>query len=74
MKTKPPSETTARKIPRRFVRHASTFVIVCVFLAFANRMTSPDHWRLLWIIAGWGLSLATSLIHHRIGTDKDERY
>ncbi len=66
-------EQSGRRIPRRILRQAGTFVIVCVFLTFVNYMTSPGHWWVLWIIAGWGLSLSISLLHHWIGRDDDER-
>lgn len=72
MKTDPAPRTTSRKIPRRIVRQTSTFVLVCVFLTFVNCMTTPGHWWVVWVIAGWGLSLAVSLVHHWIGWDDDE--
>lgn len=73
MATTPTPEQSGHRIPRRILRQASTFVIVCAFLTFVNYMTSPGHWWVLWIIAGWGLSLGISLLHHWIGWDDDER-
>ncbi len=73
MKTTHAPATSGRKIPRRIIRQASTFVIVCLFLLLLNCMTSPGHWWVVWVVAGWGLHLAILLVHHWIGWDEEEQ-
>lgn len=38
------------------------YVVVCLFLAIVNYVTSPRYWWVLWVIAGWGLNLTLGLV------------
>lgn len=34
-----------------------SYVLIIGFLTVVNYMTSPDHWWVIWVALGWGLSL-----------------
>lgn len=38
------------------------YVVMCAFLSVMNYVLTPGYWWVLWVIAGWGLSLAMGLI------------
>lgn len=38
------------------------YVVMCTFLSVMNYVLTPDYWWVLWVVAGWGLSLAMELI------------
>lgn len=42
---------------QRLLRSTMRYVIVCLFLLLINCCTTPDLWWVLWVAAGWGLSL-----------------
>lgn len=60
----------ARKYDRRCTRVLSgemklmiaQYVVMCAFLSVMNYVLTPGYWWVLWVIAGWGLSLAMGLI------------
>lgn len=69
-KTHPYSQKR-RRFARRFARRILSFTFVCAFLAFVNRYTTPGYWWVLWVMAGWGLSLALSLAFYLFDCAED---
>ncbi len=67
-----PAETDKRRVfARRFSRRIATYFAVCGFLAFVNRYTTPHHWWVIWVIAGWGLNILLSLVRYLFGCDDE---
>lgn len=69
-----PNTEKSRLFARWFSRKAITYVVVCSFLAFVNWYTSPHHWWVVWVIAGWGLGLALSLAYYLLDCDDERKY
>ncbi len=68
-----PADTDKRRLfARRFSRRVTTYFAVCAFLAFVNWYTTPHHWWVVWVIAGWGLSILLSLVHYLFGWDDED--
>ena len=73
-------ETTNTKTPksRRFNRWMRrkliAYVTVCAFLTFVNVMTSPHYWWVVWVIAGWGLSLLLNTLYYYTDCDDERNY
>lgn len=63
-----------RLFGRWFTRRATTYVVVCTFLALLNAFTSPHYWWVAWVAAGWGLNLILSLIWHLTDCDDERNY
>ena len=61
-----------RLFARRFSRRVTTCFAVCGFLAFVNWYTSPHYWWVVWVIAGWGLSILLSLIRYLFDQDDED--
>lgn len=41
-----------------FYSNLVTYVIVNIFLAAVNIITSPGHYWFIWVVIGWGIGLA----------------
>lgn len=54
------------------IREWMTFLVVCSFLTFLNRMTTPHYWWVAWVVAGWGLTLLLKSIFRKFGLYDDE--
>ena len=68
-----PADTDKRRLfARRFSRRVTTYFAVSAFLAFVNWHTTPHHWWVVWVIAGWGLSILLSLVHYLFGWDDED--
>ncbi len=59
---------------RWMTRKGITYVTVCGFLTFVNAYTTPHRWWVLWVIAGWGLSLGLSIAYYLTDCDNSENY
>jgi hypothetical protein len=46
-----------------FYTHAAVYVVVNIFLAVLNLLTSPDHKWFVWPLFGWGIGL----LFHGVG-------
>lgn len=69
------SKTDKRRLfARWFNRRLTTYAVVCTFLVFVNYQTSPHYWWVAWVAAGWGLSLALSLVHYLFDCDDERNY
>lgn len=64
----------SHRFKRWFARRIITFTCVCTFLAFVNRITTPGHWWVLWVIAGWGMGLVLSLAYYLFDCDDERDY
>lgn len=53
------SNKNRSEVNRRITKDVLTYIIVMLFLAFINYMSSPGHW---WV-AGWGLGLAIGIVN-----------
>ena len=42
------------------------YVVINLFLVAVNWFTSPHYWWVLWVIAGWGISLLITAIEKSI--------
>ena len=42
------------------------YVVINLFLIAINWFTSPHYWWVLWVIAGWGISLLMTAIEKSI--------
>lgn len=62
------------RFTRWFSRKAITYLVICGFLTFVNWYTSPAYWWVVWVIAGWGLGLALSLLYYWAGCDDERHY
>lgn len=47
------------------------YVVMCAFLSVMNYVLTPEYWWVLWVIAGWGLSLAMGLIAMYFDKEED---
>lgn len=61
-----------RRFARRFARQVVVWAVVCAFLAFVNRHTSPHHWWVAWVAAGWGLQLLLTLVCYLFDLDGED--
>lgn len=61
-----------RAFTRNLARRTVTYIVVCAFLAFVNFMTSPGHWWVLWVIAGWGIGIIIPVLHLLLGCEDTE--
>ena len=43
-----------------------SYVVINLFLVAVNWFTSPHYWWVLWVIAGWGISLLITAIEKSI--------
>lgn len=46
----------------RMKRMIAQYIVMCVFLSVMNYVLTPGCWWVLWVIGGWGLSIAMRLI------------
>lgn len=69
-----PNTDKRRLFARRFSRRITNYAAVCGFLAFVNWYTSPHYWWVVWVIAGWGLSILLSLVHYLFDWDDENDY
>lgn len=67
-------EERRRLFGRWFTRRVTTYAVVCTFLTFVNGLTTPHYWWVVWVVAGWGLNLALSLVWYLTDCDDDDRY
>lgn len=66
------TEENRRRSVRRLAKKIVTFVTVVAFLAFVNWQTTPGHWWVVWVIAGWGLALALSALFYLFDCEEEE--
>jgi len=60
-------EMTVREARNGFLAHFVTYVIINGFLIFLNLWSSPNAIWFPWILAGWGIGLASHGIFSRAG-------
>ena len=46
------------KAVKNFYSNLVTYLIVNLFLAILNLITSPGHWWFIWVVLGWGIGIA----------------
>lgn len=61
-----------RSFGARCGRRLVSYVVICAFLTFVNWMTSPHDWWVLWVIAGWGISILINVICSATGWDTEK--
>lgn len=49
------------------------YIVMCIFLSVMNYVFTPSYWWVLWVIAGWGLSLVMELISLSYTEENNER-
>lgn len=60
-----------RRAVRSLTRKIVSYIVVCAFLAFVNWLTTPGHWWVVWVIAGWGLGIVLSLLYYLLDCDDE---
>ncbi len=69
--------TAARSDARRWTparqlqRNALRYVVICLFLAAVNVCVTPHVWWVLWIVAGWGVTLLLEGIDYLCFTNNE---
>ncbi|MEO8209418.1 MAG: 2TM domain-containing protein [bacterium] len=60
MNNDPAYEEARKKVKalKGFYSNLFAYIIVNIFLAILNLLTSPDHLWFLWVVLGWGIGLA----------------
>lgn len=64
-------EKSRRRARRRLLRKTTNFVVICAFLTALNYMTSPGAWWVQWVVIGWGLHIALSLLWYLFDCDEE---
>ena len=49
------------------------YIVMCIFLSVMNYVFTPSYRWVLWVIAGWGLSLVMELISLYYTEENNER-
>ena len=60
------------RIKNRILVNITTYLIVMLFLAVVNFMTSPGYWWVIWPAMGWGLGLIISIVSRLLSIDQDD--
>lgn len=61
-----------RRASRSLARKIVSYVVVCAFLAFVNWFTSPGHWWVVWVVAGWGIGIVLSLLYYLLDCENED--
>ena len=72
MKTIISATESDNRFKRHFICETIRYVVICLFLLFVNRCTSPQYWWVAWVAGGWGLNLLLSGLLHWFGCDEEK--